>query len=156
MFDIKSTLLSCNSVETVGNSYYGGKSGQTLIYPVEISTNPVEFLAELSSKEDYKYFGIIYKQTESGFEIYALKIVEDLFNYLTKQSYFNGKDLIRDCEQKVIFVVDRLKEDSLAINADFYYNELTPEWFDNYYKEKKASYEEPVYDLGIEIEPIDM
>ena len=156
MFDIKSTLLSCNSVETVGNSYYGGKSGQTLIYPVEISTNPVEFLAELSSKEDYKYFAIIYKQTESGLEIYALKIVEDLFNYLTKKNYFNGKDLIRDCEQKVIFVVDRLKEDSLAINADFYYNELTPEWFDNYYKEKKASYEEPVYDLGIEIEPIDI
>ena len=156
MFNIKSTLLSCNSVETVGNSYYGGKSGQTLIYPVEISTNPVEFLAELSSKEGYKYFGIIYKQTESGLEIYALKIVEDLFNYLTKKNYFNGKDLIRDCEQKVIFVVDRLKEDSLAINADFYYNELTPEWFDNYYKEKKASYEEPVYDLGIEIEPIDM
>ena len=156
MFDIKSTLLSCNSVETVGNSYYGGKSGQTLIYPVEISTNPVEFLAELSSKEDYKYFGIIYKKTESGLEIYALKIVEDLFNYLTKKNYFNGKDLIRDCEQKVIFVVDRLKEDSLAINADFYYNELTPEWFDNYYKEKKASYEEPVYDLDIEIEPIDM
>ena len=156
MFDIKSTLLSCNSVETVGNSYYGGKSGQTLIYPVKISTNPVEFLAELSSKEDYKYFGIIYKQTESGLEIYALKIVEDLFNYLTKQNYFNGKDLIRDCEEKVIFVVDRLKEDSLAINADFYYNELTPEWFDNYYKEEKASYEEPVYDLGIEIEPIDL
>lgn len=156
MFNIKSTLLSCNSVETVGNSYYGGKSGQTLIYPVEISTNPVEFLAELSSKEDYKYFGIIYKQTESGFEIYALKIVDDLFNYLTKKNYFSGKDLIRDCEQKVVFVVDRLKEDSLAINADFYYNELTPEWFDNYYKEKKASYEEPVYDLGIEIEPIDI
>ena len=156
MFNIKSTLLSCNSVETVGNSYYGGKSGQTLIYPVEISTNPVEFLAELSSKEDYKYFGIIYKPTESGLEIYALKIVEDLFNYLTKQNYFNEKDLIRDCEEKVIFVVDRLKEDSLAINADFYYNELTPEWFDNYYKEKKASYEEPVYDLGIEIEPIDL
>ena len=156
MFDIESTLLSCNSVETVGEPYYGGKSGKTLIYPVEISTNPVEFLAELSSKEDYKYFGIIYKQTESGLEIYALKIVEDLFNYLTKKNYFNGKDLIRDCEQKVIFVVDRLKEDSLAINADFYYNELTPEWFDNYYKEKKASYEEPVYDLGIEIEPIDL
>lgn len=156
MFDIKSTLLSCNSVETVGEPSYGGKSGKTLVYPVEISTNPVEFLAELTSKEDYKYFGIIYKQTESGFEIYALKIVEDLFNYLTKQNYFNGKDLIQDCEQKVIFVVDRLKEDSLAINADFYYNELTPEWFDNYYKEKKASYEEPVYDLGIEIEPIDI
>ena len=156
MFDIESTLLSCNSVETVGEPYYGGKSGKTLIYPVEISTNPVEFLAELSSKEDYKYFGIIYKQTESGLEIYALKIVEDLFNYLTKKNYFNGKDLIRDCEQNDIFVVDRLKEDSLAINADFYYNELTPEWFDNYYKEKKASYEEPVYDLGIEIEPIDL
>ena len=104
----------------------------------------------MSSKEDYKYFGIIYKQTESGLEIYALKIVEDLFNYLTKQNYFNEKDLIRDCEEKVIFVVDRLKEDSLAINADFYYNELTPEWFDNYYKEKKASYEEPVYDLDLE------
>ena len=153
MFDIESTLLSCNSVETLGESYYGGKSGKTLIYPVEISTNPVEFLAELTSKKDYKYFGIIYKQAESGLEIYALKIVDDLFNYLIKQNYFDGNDSIQNCEEKVIFVVDRLKEDSLAINADFYYNELTPEWFDNYYKEKKASYEEPVYDLDLETDP---
>ena len=156
MFDIKSTLLSCNSVETVGEPYYGGKSGKTLIYPVEISTNPVEFLAELTSKEDYEYFGIIYKQVESRFEIYALKIVEDLFNYLIKQNYFDGSDSIQDCEQKVIFVVNRLKEDSLAINADFYYNELTPEWFDKYYKEKKESYEEPVYDLDLEADYLDI
>ena len=156
MFDIESTLLSCNSVETVGEPHYGGKSGQTLIYPVEISTNPIEFLAELTSKKDYKYFGIIYKQVESGFEIYALKIVDDLFNYLIDQDYFVEDEPIQDCEQRVIFVVDKLKEASLALNADFYFNELTPEWFDKFYKEKKASYEEPVYDLRLEIEPIDI
>lgn len=151
MFDIVKTLKSCNSVESVGTPYYGGKSGQTLIYPFEISTNPVEFLAEVSNKGDYKYFGIIYEDTENGFKLQALKLADDLFNYLAKENYFDGNELIHKCAEKVEFVIDRLKEDSLAINANFYYNELTPEWFDKYYKEKKESYEDPVYDLNLDI-----
>lgn len=151
MFDIVKTLESCNSVESVGTPYYGGKSGQTLIYPFEISTNPVEFLAEVSSKDDYQYFGIIYENTENGLELQALKLVDDLFNYLAKKNYFDNNEPIHKCEEKVEFVIESLKEDSLAINANFYYNELTPEWFDKYYRKKKETYEEPVYDLDFDI-----
>lgn len=133
-FDIKNMLENCPSVGKVKEPTYGGKSGKVLVYEVELDTNPIEFLAEISQDEDFKYIGVIFKKSnDTIFTVYVLKMVDDLFNYLLQKNAFDDFDgPLYKISELVEKVVECIKEESLAVNYDFYYKELTPDWFWNY------------------------
>ena len=136
-FDIKNILERCHSVGNIKDPVYGGKSGKTLIYEVELDTNPIEFLAEISQDEDFKYIGILFgKPTDDIYTVYVLKMVDDLFNYLIQNDAFDDFDKpLYQAAELVEKVVQSMKEDSIAINYNFYFNILTPDFFWRYAKE---------------------
>ena len=133
-FDIKNMLENCHSIGKIKEPVYGGKSGKVLVYEVELDTNPIEFLAEISQGEDFKYVGVIFgKPNDDIFTVYVLKMVDDLFNYLMQEGAFDNFDgPLYKISELVEKFVECMKNESLAVNYNFYCNELTPEWFWNY------------------------
>lgn len=136
-FDIKDMLENCPSVGKVKEPTYGGKSGKVLVYEVELDTNPIEFMAEISQHEYFKYIGVVFgKPSDKIFTVYVFKMVDDLFNYLLQKGAFDDFDgQLNKISELVEKVVECIKEESLVVNYNFYYNELTPEWFWQYVKE---------------------
>ena len=132
--DIGEMLNGCNSVGHVGTPSYGGKSGKVLVYDVEIDTNPIEFLVEISQKEGFENIGVLFDDTASS--IHVLDAVDDLFSYLMQEGSFDGFNFpLSESVRIVKDVVDRIKDDSISINYNFYFNELTPDWFWRFAKE---------------------
>lgn len=136
-FDIENMLKKCPSVGKIKEPFYGGKSGKTLVYEVELDTNPIEFLAEISQDKDFKYIGVLLaKSNNTVFTVYVLKVVDDLFSYLMQEGAFDNFDKpLFEAMQIVEKVVECMKSDSLAINYNFYFNEITSEWFWKYANE---------------------
>jgi len=149
MYNLEEIILGCNSTDKIIESKYGGKSGKTLFYKVLVATNPIEFLLEIRNIVAYDTVGLgVLESRNEPDVVYVGKLVEDLFDYLYNEGYFDDKKdvLVHEMIDEVAKVVNYIKKEKQIIDYDWWMS-ITPETYDKLLSEANDQ-EEEVIDLG--------